>query len=142
MENSFLPFDLALKLKELGFNEFVIAKYQLDSDYKNPKRVYLSHPRTCNALDKAISAPFYSDVLDWFRNEHKLHGGVVMRLFGEWQFSVQLIDKASGYNEKWPQNPNVYVTIYNSFDIARYNLVKELIKILEIRNKKLIFAKV
>jgi hypothetical protein len=72
MEKYFLPHDLALELKELGFNESCLGKFyynQLEiggnwcnNDFKEDPDIF-------------ISAPFYSQIIDFFEKEHNIFIG-------------------------------------------------------------------
>ena len=68
MEHLFIPYELALKLKEKGFDEPCFTKY-LDENKKLAHNYlyYLDH----NAIGQ-INAPLYQQVIDWFRDKHKI----------------------------------------------------------------------
>lgn len=73
MEKEFLPYELALKLKELGFNEDCFAWYdansfndiELEFEYKNNKDLYFK---------ESCTAPLWQQVFDWFREKYNLIG--------------------------------------------------------------------
>lgn len=69
MEKLFIPYELALKLKELGFNEKCIATFDEDGnfelqDFEQNYDTFPSH---------IIAAPLYQQAFDWFREKHNLH---------------------------------------------------------------------
>lgn len=66
----FVPREQSSKLKQLGFNEMVVAKYQKLSEGANYQLQLLGKERNCNTLDTAISAPTWCQVFDWFREKH------------------------------------------------------------------------
>jgi hypothetical protein len=77
MKNEFIPYDLALELKQLGFDEPCFAWY-------NPKGTLLSdltigHEETDffytqNDMDEnQCIAPTYSQAFRWFRNKFNCH---------------------------------------------------------------------
>jgi hypothetical protein len=79
MEKEFIPYDLALALKELGFNWECIYHYKISSDkskhtsipifeMKNP--FGLNH----NDIPTRISAPLWQQAFRWFREVHELSG--------------------------------------------------------------------
>ena len=70
MEKEFIPYEQALALKELGFDEQCLALYDLDGkitiefvNWKNAKN------RKSNYL---IATPLYQQAFRWFREKHNL----------------------------------------------------------------------
>lgn len=70
MKKEFIPYKQALALKELGFDEPCLAKYQKLSESANYKLQLLQKERNCNRLDTAISAPLYQQAFRWFREKY------------------------------------------------------------------------
>lgn len=72
MESLFIPYNLALKLKEKGFDEECLA-------YWSEGFLYL---KTSSGLEHGIKnqdlyhtkflAPLYQQIIDWFREKHKI----------------------------------------------------------------------
>jgi hypothetical protein len=74
----FVPYELALELKQLGFDEVCIYHYK-----KNDEGEHTSHPtfemltpfgKNHNILDSRVSAPTYSQAFRWFRENYSLQG--------------------------------------------------------------------
>lgn len=80
INNQFIPYNLALELKELGFNEGVLAQYRVDG--------YLCWGKDDCSLGSDISdedyknncfsefgcrAPLWQQAFDWFREKYNLH---------------------------------------------------------------------
>ena len=65
MENLFIPYELAVKLKDKGFDEHCLAYYKLDGEFNLGGTYKNSEHGT------SISAPLYQQVIDWFRVVHK-----------------------------------------------------------------------
>lgn len=70
MEKEFIPYEQALALKELGFDEQCLALYDLDGkitiefvNWKNAKN------RKSNYL---IATPLYQQAFRWFREKYRL----------------------------------------------------------------------
>jgi hypothetical protein len=63
MKNEFVPYELALKLKQLGFDEPCIATHGYLELY-------------INTDDGHLKAPLFQQVFRWFRDVHG-HNGVV-----------------------------------------------------------------
>jgi hypothetical protein len=97
MESNFVPYEQALILKELGFDEPCFSFY-IDVDkflYTNQK--WLNY----NLNDKRISAPLYQQAFRWFREKHNLVFNFISYNIvkpGEYHWSITWNDeaKASG----------------------------------------------
>ena len=80
MEN-FVPYELAVKLKEKGFKDNCIGYYdyagKFHYNYKSAisnKEIYFCHRKYDNIWHRdLIDAPTISQVLKWLREEKKLH---------------------------------------------------------------------
>ena len=77
MEEQFVTYEIALKLKELGFDEEVIATF--DTDENNELRIF-----AFSVPDKGIfeigfnkgwciKAPLWQQVVDWLREKHNIN---------------------------------------------------------------------
>ena len=76
MKKQFVTYEIALKLKELGFNEPCFSAYTESGnlmdigDYSNDDKIGEleghSHYISC-------TAPLYQQVTDWFREKHNIH---------------------------------------------------------------------
>jgi hypothetical protein len=73
MKNLFVPYEMAVELKKLGFNEGCLAYYNgnLELDTLNMERSVAI--QDYNAGEWLYSAPLYQQVIDWFRDKHNLH---------------------------------------------------------------------
>lgn len=95
MENLFVPYDLALKLKEKGFDEPCFTWYEVHDLYKehelNNFLLYRNHNRFVND----ISAPLYQQVIDWLREKHEIEASITY--FRKEFRKRQNIKKYSGY---------------------------------------------
>ena len=78
MNKEFIPYEQALELKELGFNEHCLAFYGGDGDSK----VYYNslrngsgdyEPYKASERYKWFGAPLYQQAFRWFRDRHGLY---------------------------------------------------------------------
>lgn len=82
MKEQFVPYEIALKLKEKGFDEFCISKYEenylcqdegfdvcLDDTWLTNTKFNRSNPKYC-------TAPLWQQVIDWLESKH----GVVINV--------------------------------------------------------------
>jgi hypothetical protein len=72
MKNEFVPYEQALVLKELGFDEPCLACY----DKLNMLATYsenLFEPKNYNTSGYCVSAPLYQQAFRWFREKYNLY---------------------------------------------------------------------
>lgn len=70
LQEQFVPYNIAVKLKELGFNEECLATID-QTEYLHIKGTK-NNPRASMMYD-IIKAPLWSQVFDWFEEKHKLY---------------------------------------------------------------------
>ncbi len=68
MKDQFVPYEIALNLREKGFDKQCFAYFDgekeiqpIDTDFKNFR-----------SIGECISAPLWQQVIDWFREKHNL----------------------------------------------------------------------
>lgn len=69
MENLFVSYKIALKLKELGFNVECLAYY---NKYKDLYFYNVLPDNQSVSIYETCDAPLYQQVVDWFREKYKL----------------------------------------------------------------------
>lgn len=93
MRKLFVPFELAIKLKEKGFNESCLGYYEnntldpecpklfvhystlpLNEEQAKRPNLYRSENKNSELPQWAVSAPTYQQIIDWFRDK-KIHIG-------------------------------------------------------------------
>lgn len=65
MENQFVSYEIALKLKEIGFDEPVFATF----NYENKPKLREDFIKVSSKL----KAPLWQQVIDWFREKYDIH---------------------------------------------------------------------
>lgn len=101
MNEDFVSFELAVKLKEKGFREKCIAFYtSTKTFYYNNTNVCADVTDLldcCNAIEEFddIDAPTISQVLRWLRKTHQLHVEFVATIFG-YSFIISRTPEAGG----------------------------------------------
>lgn len=127
MEDQFVPYELALKLKELGFDEPCIMYYNnddylnigTDDDYWGDYTGFIKWNSMPNSPWKPFkpltSAPLWQQAFDWFREKYGLYYGIL------------------NSNEYWAgKRIGGFPTgVSNSYEEARLECLKQLIKIVE-----------
>ena len=72
MEKEFIPYEQALKLKELGFDEICLAVY-FNNKFKLVKDLNINNVDLHVATEiDAILAPLWQQVVDWFREKYSI----------------------------------------------------------------------
>ena len=89
MNEDFVDFNLAKKLKDLGFNEPFFFFYREDDKEKYVHHASISKPLIyCDKIDnEVIIAPTISQVLKWLREEHATHIEISLGRNG-WYFEI------------------------------------------------------
>ena len=88
MEKQFVPYELALKLKEIGFNEECLRHYENDDEalYESFGLGYL---KNSDLTEYETSAPLWQQAFDWFRINKKLTTVVFEVEGGKWDWNIQ-----------------------------------------------------
>ena len=113
LEKEFVPYDLSLRMKQLGFNEPCFAFFNgkhhdwliddnngLDSPTINPNK----------DIGRCVKRPTYSQAFRWFREKYELHSFIDCKwknLGWEFQlvdlFKMETISSIDRYNHKTPE---------------------------------------
>lgn len=106
MKKEFVPLTEVKLLKELGFDEPCLAKYQKLSESANYQFQLLQKERKCNRLDTAISAPLYQQSFRWLREVHNID--IVISPYGQIVYRCNLYKnkvfiKAFGLNDNYEE---------------------------------------
>ena len=130
MKNEFIPYEEAIALKELGFNEPCFSYFTVFGKFSND----VSNARRYNSdFEKSggyISAPLYQQAFRWFREKYnKLHTVNI-------DLSNNLKDKVYIYTIEDHLGSIVDRSEeYNTYEEAELACLRKLIKIVENENK-------
>ena len=124
INNQFIPYNLALELRNLGFDDYVFAFYWTDT-----KQLILDSP---NYLGKHngvhLQAPLWQQAFDWFRDKYNLVSEIFHNPEYEW--------KNWKYRFYWTTErlrlSNISDGHYETYEEARLECLKKLIKIVEL----------
>jgi hypothetical protein len=117
MTKEFVPYDSALKLKELGFDEPCFVLYKASN---NNQLAYAPHGITTNSQlsqgdSNNIAAPLFQQAFRWFREKY--------HIIGEPKYKGGLTTKTSWYdyiiysNIDWKEDNKQYKT-YEEAELA------------------------
>lgn len=129
MEKEFIPYELALKMKALGFDEPCVTFFFEDgiafTGYERP----FNYNKISN-----ISRPTFSQAFRWFREKHNLLGGVCSNASG-WEWEIH--DNVGG-THRYGSNFSGYCEMsgaYTSYEKSELGCLEKLIEIVEINKK-------
>ena len=121
MSNEFVPYELAVKLKELGFDEPCLTCYdKLEMIASHSKNVF--DYKNYNTSGYMVSRPTFSQAFRWFRDKYMLVGVPTHQSYDIW-------NTITG---------ECFIEIYplNSYEEAELLCLKKLIEIVEQQNEK------
>lgn len=132
MENEFLPYELAVEMKSIGFDEPCLGYYA--TKVTNTIRLALwTHIGYVNANrldDDMVTAPLHQQILRWFREKHNLLGNVYSNASG-WLWEIH--DNEGGthrFGSEWSGDCEES-GMFTSFEKAELECLKKLIEILK-----------
>jgi hypothetical protein len=117
----FVPYEIALELKELGFDEECFSFYDTtDKELHLINRVYN------NQLEGAFIAPLYQQAFRWFMNKHMFFSYILR----EQSFDEQHIVYQGIYHKisKRGNSPNSTCRSKYTYEEAQIELLKHLIE--------------
>ena len=133
MNDQFVPYELALKLKGLGYNE--ISLFYYDTVNEGNPLSHCPHLLLNNQLEgfenEPISAPLWQQAFDWFRKNHQLE--FILNNCSDKDhnlYDVVIYDtfKKKKHEDYVIRNRSKFYTTYEE---ARLECLKKLIEILE-----------
>ena len=120
MEKEFIPYQTALELKELGFNQPCFGWWFADEE------MLIIDKSTKSTSENIIQAPTFSQAFRWFREVYGLHGGNTI--------STNMWTTFSFYIDDIPnKNPIATHLDFNTPEEAELACLKKLIEI--VKNK-------
>jgi hypothetical protein len=141
MEKEFVTYELALRMKALGFNEPCLGSYYSDSE-ENFKEGAFDYRRQLNIEYSIYSentyyilAPTYSQAFKWFREEHYLISSI-------YQLSVNVKTGLSSFEYMIDKLNNLGLSQfiedfpYNTYEEAELACLEKLIEIVESKTEK------
>jgi hypothetical protein len=119
MNKEFVPYEQAVALKELGFDEPCLAFYRFFSDGDIELLV------NSNSDMRQLESPLYQQVFRWFREKYELHSHIYPGL--SWNISGGIWD-LNGYADSrydWDSEP------FKTFEEAELDCLQKLIEIVK-----------
>ena len=130
MKEQFVPYDLALKLKEKGFDADCLAGYLLNKDGITSLigcgALRYDTDGFVNPYSEILPAPLYQQVIDWFRTEHKY--SIEIYNYHESFGYIWMVKKMEGIYSS--QSADAESTDKVEYEIARLESIKEALKLI------------
>jgi len=113
MEKEFVPYEIALVLKELGFDEPCFGGYD-----KETKKLWIGNIEGYEQFNRDfyILAPTYSQCFRWFRNKYNLNAPITDNGLGQYDFRIN-------HNSLWSGR------VWDTYEKAELECLKKLIEI-------------
>jgi len=130
MKDLFVPYELALKLKEKGFDEPCLACVWIDNDYAIGNNQFVDIMLKNCAPNELIKAPIHQQVIDWFS---KVHG---IQLFCDYFFcdgfyyGYKWVKSNGEYGEWWKDNNGESPDGWSTPEEALHEAIKETLKMI------------
>ena len=134
IESNFVPYQIAVDMKSIGFDEPCFAFYGLSrDDYKTIRLSIFQNLKTdylpdIHHLDVTCDAPLYQQALRWFREKYGLHYIICKNIQMDGYGYREVI--LTSYME---ENEN---TIFKTYEEAEVECLKKLIEIAKEQNVK------
>ena len=134
MEKEFVPYELALKMKQIGFDEPCFGYWKM-SDWLIEEK---TRTDGYTHADQLCSAPTFSQVFRWFREKYNLFGKIYIVNFGADEYSFDVYDL---YEEKTKYDNFIgsgtsYSGTFDSYEEAELACITALINIVEGNGKE------
>lgn len=129
MEKEFIPYEQALALKELGFDEpclafyWITGKFYITAEYHNYVGFHKQNQLGDYNYD-SISAPTFSQAFRWFREKYKLWSMIYPR--DGWNYCIQRVDETISCAEE-----SFHGVEINEYEKAELECLKKLIEIVK-----------
>lgn len=118
MKNLFIPYELSLKMKNLGFNEPCFGYYNNNNEF-----TFFADIKTCNTNSEFgfhPTAPIFSQAVGWFREKYHLHSTITSISQESWQWHIAKPGEILGA---------LYDEDFYTYEEAEFACLNELIKI-------------
>ena len=121
MSKEFIPYEQALELKQLGFNELCLF-YYTDNE---ALRIY----HQSEIYDDLVGAPLYQQAFRWFREKYNLFSVIDVDQTMEPLFCYSLSKYKGDF--QWDNILPTYSELYYTYEEAELACLKKLIEIVK-----------
>ena len=128
IEREFIPYDRALALKELGFEEECL-NYYFKVYKENVIQLWKGTNKLPDVFSPIVNAPLYQQAFRWFREKHNILANVYANASGflyQWEDTIGGTHR--GYSDfEGPNDSGVWDT-YEEAELACIDKLIELVK--------------
>ena len=134
MSKEFIPYEEALALTELGFDESCFGVFFED---KQLKQIRVKTQSLTRNLDKGTFfclAPLYQQAFRWFREKHNLESIIEPRwkfTGAEKKYCTEVFDESDESDVR--SNDDIYHTDFNTYEEAELACLRKLIELLKLK---------
>ena len=131
MNKEFVPYELAGKLKQLGFDEQCIAYY----DLRNNLEFYgLDNLKDTHCVQ--LTTPLFQQAFRWFREKYDIHYSIDRECSQQdykWGYNWSLYNYTGIFNEYLTSHPDAPAGewVYDTYEEAELACLEKLIEIVE-----------
>lgn len=130
INKQFVPYESALKLKELGFDEGCLKMALSDIDMVDSERTDSGeYPRNSDLYSGWATIPLFSQAFEWMREKYKLHSYIYSDY--SWNISGGIWDLNEHKDSRYDWDSDTYTT----YEEAQEACLTKLIEIVENGNK-------
>ncbi len=127
----FVPYDIALALKELNFNVSCFGYYLGDGN--NHSNTVTRAPKfleNWNIYSTRVSAPIYQQVFDWFKAEHGIQVFFDYTFYNGFYYGYKWCTSHGNYGSDWKEGDGEYPDGWDTIEEARLAAINALIKMI------------
>ena len=138
MESLFCPYELALELKELGFDEISLFCY--DTVHEGNPLSHCPHLLLNSQLEgfenEPISAPLYQQAFRWFRDVMLLDNFIIPYWFIDGEYKVKKYTYSIEPSNRFDEYFDCDSDQYDTYEEAEFECLVKLIDIVKKQNVK------
>ena len=128
MDKEFIPYEQALALKELGFNQKCLGQYNISQGDKWVFSIDLSGEGQYPLTSPACITPLYQQAFRWFRDKHELDSEIYMNHENGVKIYTYLVLKLE---KRIISHKSGYAVKQNTYEEAELECLKKLIEIVK-----------
>ncbi len=125
MNKEFIPYEQALELKKLGFDESCFAIYKNNNHELQLMPTSLVRPRTPHT-----DAPTFSQAFSWFREKHGIISFIDYTYYDGMHYGFKWVKPNGDYGEDWKDNDDDCKG-WDTYEEAEVACLRELIELVK-----------
>ena len=134
MKKEFIPYEQALALKEIGFDEPCLANYSPKFNLYHPEKNYLFNLKSTMLGNNECKAPTFSQAFRWFREKFKAEGYINLNDSKEnnFHYYFNYINTNNIHNRR--EYCDFFIGNFKTYEEAELECLKKLIEIVTNKN--------